>query len=692
MIAAYLVSHVSGIAVMKGEGYKLIIEILTGSKEQKEACIRLENLVRKVTQMFSVLGFSFNYNRFSEVQLSLTTFDKEWEKIESYSENSGTQVSTMVLGPEQKMPDDDASGDHGDFASLGAINSAYSNSSLPQSTGQSEEPFTTYFDEKIAIPEEEHSCFSFRKLWAFTGPGFLMSIAYLDPGNIESDLQSGAVAGFKLLWVLLLATIVGLLLQRLAARLGVVTGLHLAEVCHRQYPRVPRIILWLMVELAIIGSDMQEVIGSSIAINLLSMGRIPLWGGVLITIADTFVFLFLDKYVQPSQSQVLRGMFVPGCSGCRTPQIEQAVGIVGAVIMPHNMYLHSALVKSRQVNRASKREVREANKYFFIESCIALFVSFVINVFVVSVFAEAFFEKTNEQVLQVCSNSSSPHAHLFPDNNATLAVDIYKGGIVLGCYFGPATLYIWAVGILAAGQSSTMTGTYSGQFVMEGFLNLRWSRFARVILTRSIAIIPTLLVAIFQDVEHLTGMNDFLNVLQSLQLPFALIPILTMTSLRPVMSDFANGIGWRIAGGILVLVVCCINMYFVVIYVQELGHVALYVVAAVISVAYLSFVFYLSWLCMIALGISFLECGHMVSISKVLLAEEAIDGYTNQSLRGKNFETRWWSSGVRGNGSLQHEAAALQTLLTFLHYHLGLTAQPELYLLNTVDADSLVSR
>ncbi|XP_004429080.1 PREDICTED: natural resistance-associated macrophage protein 2 isoform X2 [Ceratotherium simum simum] len=568
----------------------------------------------------------------------------------------------MVLGPEQKMPDDDASGDHGDFASLGAINSAYSNSSLPQSTGQSEEPFTTYFDEKIAIPEEEHSCFSFRKLWAFTGPGFLMSIAYLDPGNIESDLQSGAVAGFKLLWVLLLATIVGLLLQRLAARLGVVTGLHLAEVCHRQYPRVPRIILWLMVELAIIGSDMQEVIGSSIAINLLSMGRIPLWGGVLITIADTFVFLFLDKYglrkleaffgflitimaltfgyeyitVQPSQSQVLRGMFVPGCSGCRTPQVEQAVGIVGAVIMPHNMYLHSALVKSRQVNRASKREVREANKYFFIESCIALFVSFVINVFVVSVFAEAFFEKTNEQVLQVCSNSSSPHAHLFPDNNATLAVDIYKGGIVLGCYFGPATLYIWAVGILAAGQSSTMTGTYSGQFVMEGFLNLRWSRFARVILTRSIAIIPTLLVAIFQDVEHLTGMNDFLNVLQSLQLPFALIPILTMTSLRPVMSDFANGIGWRIAGGILVLVVCCINMYFVVIYVQELGHVALYVVAAVISVAYLSFVFYLSWLCMIALGISFLECGHM--------------------------------------------------------YHLGLTAQPELYLLNTVDADSLVSR
>ncbi|EHB00507.1 Natural resistance-associated macrophage protein 2 [Heterocephalus glaber] len=576
--------------------------------------------------------------------------------VESYSKDVGPQVSTMVLGPEQKMSNENASGDHGDSASLDDISSACSNSSLPQSTGHAEEPFATYFDDKIAIPEEEYSCFSFRKLWAFTGPGFLMSIAYLDPGNIESDLQSGAVAGFKLLWVLLLATIVGLLLQRLAARLGVVTGLHLAEVCHRQYPKVPRIILWLMVELAIIGSDMQEVIGSAIAIHLLSVGRVPLWGGVLITIADTFVFLFLDKYglrkleaffgflitimaltfgyeasyitVKPNQSQVLKGMFVPSCSGCHTPQIEQAVGIVGAVIMPHNMYLHSALVKSRQVNRANNQEVREANKYFFIESCIALFVSFIINVFVVSVFAEAFFKKTNQQVVDVCKNSSSPYAGLFPEDNSTLAVDIYKGGVVLGCYFGPAALYIWAVGILAAGQSSTMTGTYSGQFVMEGFLNLRWSRFARVILTRSIAIIPTLLVAVFQDVEHLTGMNDFLNVLQSLQLPFALIPILTFTSLRPVMSDFSNGIGWRIAGGLLVLIVCSINMYFVVVYVQELGHVVLYVVAAVVSVAYLSFVFYLGWQCLIALGLSFLDCGHTVSISKVLLTEEATGGYT----------------------------------------------------------------
>ncbi|KAM8982477.1 natural resistance-associated macrophage protein 2-like isoform 2-T2 [Sarcophilus harrisii] len=543
----------------------------------------------------------------------------------------------MTLSSKEKMPAEDGSGNHGNTAS----NQTFS-----------ESPYT-YFNEKIFIPEEEHSCFSFRKLWAFTGPGFLMSIAYLDPGNIESDLQSGAVGQFKLLWVLLLATLVGLLLQRLAARLGVVTGLHLAEVCHQQYPKVPRIILWLMVEAAIIGSDMQEVIGSAIAISLLSAGRVPLWTGVLITIADTFVFLFLDKYglrkleaffgllitimaitfgyeyvtVKPNQVEVLKGMFIPSCPGCGTPQIEKAVGIVGAVIMPHNMYLHSALVKSRQVNRANKREIREANKYFFIESCIALFVSFIINVFVVSVFAEAFFNQTNMQVREICLNSSSPHSDLFPESNTTLSVDIYKGGVVLGCYFGTAALYIWAVGILAAGQSSTMTGTYSGQFVMEGFLNLKWSRFARVILTRSIAIIPTLLVAVFLDVGHLTGMNDFLNVLQSLQLPFALIPVLTFTSLRPVMNDFANGLGWKIAGGILVLIICAINMYFVVVYVEDLGNMTVYVVAAVLSVAYLCFVCYLSWQCLIALGLSFMDCGKRLSISKTLLTEEAAAGY-----------------------------------------------------------------
>nr|AHB33812.1 natural resistance-associated macrophage protein [Miichthys miiuy] len=529
----------------------------------------------------------------------------------------------------------------------GVQTNQYSSISPPASPDGQDEPFSTYFEEKVAIPSDVSQVFSFRKLWAFTGPGFLMSIAYLDPGNIESDLQSGAKAGFKLLWVLLGATIIGLLLQRLAARLGVVTGMHLAEVCNRQYPTVPRVILWLMVELAIIGSDMQEVIGCAIAFNLLSVGRIPLWAGVLITITDTFVFLFLDKYglrkleaffgflitimalsfgyeyvlVKPDQGELLKGMFLPYCAGCGPVQLEQAVGIVGAVIMPHNIYLHSALVKSRDIDRKNKKDVKEANKYFFIESTIALFISFLINVFVVAVFAQAFYNKTNIEVNALCNMTGSPHTNLFPLNNGTLEVDIYKGGVVLGCFFGPAALYIWAIGILAAGQSSTMTGTYSGQFVMEGFLNLRWSRFARVLLTRSIAITPTLLVAIFQDVHHLTGMNDFLNVLQSMQLPFALIPILTFTSLTSIMNDFANGLVWKISGGIVILVVCAINMYFVVVYVTALNSVLLYVLAALLSIAYLCFVGYLAWHCLVALGVSCLDFGSRKGNDTTVLIE-----------------------------------------------------------------------
>uniref|UniRef100_A0A8C3AH21 Solute carrier family 11 member 2 n=1 Tax=Cyclopterus lumpus TaxID=8103 RepID=A0A8C3AH21_CYCLU len=454
---------------------------------------------------------------------------------------------------------------------------------------QNNEPLSsTYFEQRLPVPEEDSErVFSFRKLWAFTGPGFLMSIAYLDPGNIESDLQSGAKAGFKLLWVLLAATIIGLLLQRLAARLGVVTGMHLAEVCNRQYRTVPRIILWLMVELAIIGSDMQEVIGCAIAFNLLSSGRIPLWAGVLITIIDTFVFLFLDKYglrkleaffgvlisvmaitfgyeyvtVSPDQGELLKGMFMPYCEGCGPVQLSQAVGIVGAVIMPHNIYLHSALVKVRST--AGYRRHSPPQNIMSVQMSFSL-------------------EKP--------TNISSLRR---PSLDQLVCSLVCFQGVVLGCFFGPAALYIWAVGILAAGQSSTMTGTYSGQFVMEGFLNLRWSRFARVFLTRSIAITPTLLVAIFQDVQHLTGMNDFLNVLQSVQLPFALIPILTFTSLPSLMHEFANGLVFKIGGGLVILIVCGINMYFVVVFVTELNSVWLYVLAAFVCIAYLTFVGYL---------------------------------------------------------------------------------------------------
>ncbi|XP_076095135.1 natural resistance-associated macrophage protein 2-like isoform X1 [Mytilus galloprovincialis] len=487
---------------------------------------------------------------------------------------------------------------------------------------------STYFDQKIQIPDVPQTRFSFRKLWAFTGPGFLMSIAYLDPGNIESDLQAGSVARFKLLWVLMSATFLGLLMQRLSARLGVVTGFHLAEICYKKYAKVPRIILWVMIEIAIIGSDMQEVIGTAIAFYLLSNGKIPLYAGVLITIFDTFTFLFLDKFglrkleffftflitvmavtfgyeyvvVAPDQPALLKGLFVPGCADCGPKQILQAVGIIGAIIMPHNIYLHSALVKSRDVDRTKKEEVSEANKYFFIEAAIALLVSFIINVFVTSVFAEGFYGRRPEDIYDKCLAEGNPYAYLF--NVTEVQVDIYRGGVFLGCQFGIAAMYIWAVGILAAGQSSTMTGTYTGQFVMEGFLNLKWKRWQRVLLTRTIAIAPTIFISIYEGIEQLSGMNDLLNVLMSLQLPFALIPILAFTSSTDIMGDFKNGIVMKIISGVLALVVIGINMYFVAVYIQELPHHwAIYLGVAVLILLYFGFVLYLVWHCFVTMEI-----------------------------------------------------------------------------------------
>ncbi|KAJ6633261.1 Protein Malvolio [Pseudolycoriella hygida] len=482
---------------------------------------------------------------------------------------------------------------------------------------------STYFvDEKVFIPDVDKQGFSFRKLWAFTGPGFLMSIAYLDPGNIESDLQSGAVAQYKLLWVLLTATVLGLVVQRLAARLGVVTGLHLAEMCYRQYKTFPRLVLWIMVEVAIIGSDMQEVIGTAIAIYLLSNKAVPLWAGTLITIVDTFTFLFLDKYglrklelffgflitvmavtfgyeyivSAPPQGEVLKGMFFPWCTGCQSKELLQAVGIVGAVIMPHNLYLHSALVKSRDIDRRQSSKVRDANFYFFVEACIALFISFIINVFVVAVFAHGLYGKTNKEITDSCVNQTMYHDayDLFGLNTNIVDADLYKGGIFLGCTFGAAAMYIWAVGILAAGQSSTMTGTYAGQFAMEGFLNLQWARWKRVLFTRLIAIVPTFCVAFFSKIEDLTGMNDILNAVMALQLPFAVIPTIAFTSSQFIMGEYANGIGNKIVSCILCVVVILINIFFVTDQVinAEL-HWGWMLLVVIFAVLYISFNAYL---------------------------------------------------------------------------------------------------
>ncbi|CAL7950975.1 unnamed protein product [Xylocopa violacea] len=513
---------------------------------------------------------------------------------------------------------------------------AQNNDKPSESTSLTRNNNQAYFaDEKVHIPETDNGIFSLRKLWAFTGPGFLMSIAYLDPGNIESDLQSGVAAKYKLLWVLLSSTILGLVMQRLSARLGVVTGLHLAEMCYRQYKKIPRLILWIMIEIAIIGSDMQEVIGTAIALSLLTNKAIPIWGGVLITVIDTFTFLLLDKYglrklelffgflitvmaitfgyeyvvSSPPQGEVISGMFIPWYKDYDRNMLLQAVGIVGAVIMPHNLYLHSALVKSRDIDRREPKRVREANMYYFIEACIALLVSFIINVFVVAVFADGLYNKTNLEVYNICeANNYTLGMETFNKENTKIAVDLNKGGIFLGCAFGAVAMYIWAVGIFAAGQSSTMTGTYAGQFAMEGFLNLQWARWKRVLFTRMIAIVPTFLVAFFSDINNLTGMNDILNAIMTLQLPFATLPTIAFTSSVQIMGEFRNGIANKIIATTLSAVVITINIYFVINTVQEdlPHHWAVILAISIYSILYLLFCLYLVIHMSVSMGATFL--------------------------------------------------------------------------------------
>lgn len=278
-----------------------------------------------------------------------------------------------------------------------------------------------------------------------------------------------------------------------------------------------------------------------------------------------------------------------------TTVFQIAVGVIGAVIMPHNLYLHSALVKSRNVDRSNAGKMRQANMYFFIESSIALFVSFIINVFVVAVFASGLYGKTNADIHEECLKVNSTHADVFPTNDHLVDANIYKGGVFLGCYFGPAAMYIWAIGILAAGQSSTMTGTYAGQFAMEGFLNLQWKRWQRVLLTRTVAILPTFLIAFYENITDLSGMNDLLNCLMSLMLPFALIPTIAFSSNQRIMGEFASGIVSKIFALALSLLVIIINIYFVFQYVASLGFNSWYFILFLIIVGflYINFCLYL---------------------------------------------------------------------------------------------------
>ncbi|KAJ2864769.1 hypothetical protein GGI22_001650 [Coemansia erecta] len=421
--------------------------------------------------------------------------------------------------------------------------------------------------------------FSLRKLLRFAGPGFAMSIAYVDPGNICSDLHCGAVAGYKLIWLLFLTHALGLYIQTLSARIGIVTGRNLAQHCHQQYTRGIRVPLWFVCELAIIGSDIQEAIGTAIALYLLF--GITVWKGILIAAGLSYVILAIQRFgarkveailiamiavmcgcfgvevlmAQPDIGQIAEGFLVP-----RIPAnaMVQAVGIVGAVIMPHNLFLHSALVGTRRIKRSSSvrsASIREANFYTVVESAIALLFSFAINATILIVFADIYSTGNDSSRL-----AGSAHGYLARATEEHLP-GLLEAAALLEKAFGRAGPLLWAIGLLASGQSSTATGTMAGQFLMEGMMKMRVSPWLRMLISRSISLVPTMLVGTLAS-KYLDQFDEWLNVLQSLALPFALVPTLKFAQSKAIMTDhFVLGARWRVFGWMAAAAIIALNIY-----------------------------------------------------------------------------------------------------------------------------------
>lgn len=408
-----------------------------------------------------------------------------------------------------------------------------------------------------------------RKLMSFVGPGFLVSLAYLDPGNLETDLQAGANHGYELLWVILIGLIFALIIQSLAANLGVSTGKHLAELCKAEYPVIVKYCLWVLAEVAVIAADIPEVIGTAFALNILF--HIPLWVGVLLTGLSTLLLLGLQRfgvrklelliailvflmaacffgelsYVKPPAKEVLKGMFIPKLSG--QGATGDAIALLGALVMPHNLFLHSALVLSRKVP-TSVRSINEACKFFLIESGFALFVAFLINVAIISVSATVCLGKLTAEEAGQCSDLTLDSASFLLKN-------------VLG---RKSASIIYAVALLASGQSSTITGTYAGQYVMQGFLDLKMKKWLRNLLTRVIAITPSLVVSIIGGSAGAGRLIIIASMILSFELPFALIPLLKFSSSSTKMGPHKNSIYIIVFSWVLGLGIIGINVYYLI--------------------------------------------------------------------------------------------------------------------------------
>lgn len=407
-----------------------------------------------------------------------------------------------------------------------------------------------------------------KKFLAFAGPGYLVAVGYMDPGNWATDIAGGSQFGYSLLSVILISNLMAILLQSLSGKLGIATGRDLAQACREHYSRPIVMLLWIMCELAIAAMDLAEVIGSAIALKLL-LG-IPILYGVIITAFDVMLILLLqnkgfrsleilvivlmatiaacfgiDLFLsQPAWGGVLSG-FIPNTDILtQSGMLYIAIGIMGATVMPHNLYLHSSIVQTRNYERSSAGK-REAIRYATLDSTIALTFALFINAAILIVSAAVFHAKGMTSVAEI----SDAYYLLTPLLGTTMA------SILFG------------VALLASGQNSTVTGTLAGQIVMEGFLNLRLPPWFRRLVTRLIAIIPAVIVTAISGERGTEELLVLSQVVLSLQLPFAIIPLIRFTSDRSKMGEFVNRrweniLAWMIAAIIITLNVILVYQVF----------------------------------------------------------------------------------------------------------------------------------
>lgn len=425
----------------------------------------------------------------------------------------------------------------------------------------------------------DHKSSASQKFLAFLGPGLLVAVGYMDPGNWITSMQGGAQYGYTLLFVILISSLAAMLLQSMTVRLGIATGKDLAQMTRHFLSKPVAIIFWIIAELAIIATDIAEVIGSAIALDLIF--GIPLIVGALITVFDVFLLLFIMRFgfrkieaivgtliftvlaifvfeafiSSPQLTDILNG-FVPHKEIVTNQGILYiALGIIGATIMPHNLYLHSSIVQSRKYDRHDNQEKAQAIKYATIDSNLQLSIAFVVNCLLLTLGAALFFgTKTND-------------LGGFYDLYHAL-----KTEPVLGATLGGIMSTLFAVALLASGQNSTITGTLAGQIVMEGFLRLSIPNWLRRLITRALAVIPVIIcLIIFKgNSEKIEQLLVFSQVFLSIALPFSLIPLQLATSNKKLMGPFINKTWVNIISWTLIVILSGLNVYLIIQTFQEL--------------------------------------------------------------------------------------------------------------------------